>query len=281
MHGGNLQQAPGYLLQRTVTASRGPEYRTTDTGGKTPVSYEWIQEKRGCKKYSFGKQTEPLPVKAFTCFSLKTKDYFTKCFRENNMGGWGSGRIFWFGSTRRVAESSLPVDIRELKRKGLLIPGGWITSKWSRNGQVHSSIGASVYDDKLVLKYTYQKTENVEQPIRFAWTWCNFGGKRIWFVCPYCGRRCAVVYSCGKYFAYRICRNVAYQTQNETWQDRLFTKANKLREKIGADPGAFNPLSYFKSKHMRYKTWDRIKWQIITLEDKGMDIAEQMLGLRL
>jgi hypothetical protein len=185
----------------------------------------------------------------------------------------------WFGSTRRVAESSLPVNIRELKRKGLLIPGRWITFKWSRNGQVHSSIGASVYDDKIVLQYTYQKKENVEQPIRFAWTRCNFGGKRIWFVCPYCGRRCAVIYSCGKYFACRICGNVAYRTQNETHRERLFTKAEKLREKIGAKAGAANPLPIFKPKNMHYTTWLRIRWQIEILESRGFADMDRMISL--
>lgn len=193
------------------------------------------------------------------------------------MGGWESGRIFWFGSTRRVAESSCPLDIRKLKRDGLLRPGCWITSKWSRNGTVQASIEAIVHDDQLVLKYTYRKTENVVLPVPFSWTRCNFGGKRIWFLCPFCGRRCAVIYSIGKYFGCRICGNVAYQTQNETWRDRLFTKADKLREKIGADPGALNPLPIFKPKHMHQKTWDRIRWQIMRLEDRGFAGLEKYL----
>jgi hypothetical protein len=171
------------------------------------------------------------------------------------------------------------LDIRKLKRDGLLMPGGWINSKWSRNGQVHSSVSASVYDDKLVLQYTYQKKENVEQPIRFAWTRCNFGGKRIWFVCPYCGRRCAVIYSCGKYFACRICGNVAYRTQNETHRERLFTKAEKLREKIGAKAGAANPLPIFKPKNMHYTTWLRIRWQIEILESRGFADMDRMISL--
>jgi hypothetical protein len=57
--------------------------------------------------------------------------------------------------------------------------------------------------------------------------------------------------------------------QNGTWQDRLFTKADKLRKKIGAEPGAFNPLPYPKPKGMHQKTWGRIKWEIMILEDSG------------
>jgi hypothetical protein len=193
------------------------------------------------------------------------------------MGGWGSGRRMWFGSTRRVAELSLPVDVRKLKRDGWLTPGAWFSTSWSRNGQVHNSIGAFVYDNRLVLQYRCRDTEDIELPVYFTRTRCNFGGERIWFVCPSCGRRCAVIYSCGKYFACRICGNVAYQTQNETWQDRLFTKANKLRKKIGAEPGAFNPLPIFKPKNMHYDTWMRIRRQIETLEGKGfVDLDRRM-----
>jgi len=87
----------------------------------------------------------------------------------------------------------------------------------------------------------------------------------------------AVVYSCGKYFACRICGNVAYQTQNETRRERLFTKAEKLREKIGADPGAANPLPILKPKGMHQKTWDRIRWQIELLEGRGFADMDRML----
>ena len=58
------------------------------------------------------------------------------------MGGWGSGSYYRMGrSGKRTAEGSLPLDIRVLKRKGLLTPGGTITSKWSRGGNVPSVSG--------------------------------------------------------------------------------------------------------------------------------------------
>lgn len=195
------------------------------------------------------------------------------------MGGWGSGRSSGYG--KRKAEGALPVDIRKWNRQGLIFPGSYITSSWSTGGYIHSTINAVAYADRLVLKYRYRKTEDVEQSIRFTWSRCNFGGERIWFLCPFCSRRCAVVYTYGKYFACRICGNLAYQTQNESYEDRLFSKANKLRKKIGAKPGAANPLPIFKPKWMHQKTWDRIRWQIMILEGRGFDIAARMLGLNI
>lgn len=195
------------------------------------------------------------------------------------MGGWGSGSYYRIKSTKGTIESSLPLDIRELKRKSLLVPGGMITSKWSRGGNVHSSIGAIVYKDHLLLRYTHKKIEEVEQKIYFTYTPCNYGGERIWFQCPFCGRRCAVIYSCGKYFACRVCGDLTYQTCNETPMDRRFSKANKLRKRIEADPGAFNSLPYFKPKGMHQTTWARIRNEIQCLEHIGIAEMGRRLGI--
>jgi hypothetical protein len=194
------------------------------------------------------------------------------------MGGWGSGS-YLRTSGKTKTEDSLPLDIRMLKRKGLIFPGGWISSKWSSRGNVYASITADVHEDCLVLKYWYRKTEDVEQRIYFTWTPCNYGGQRIWFVCPYCCRRCAVIYSGGKYFACRKCCRLTYRTCNETPRDRIFTKAEKLREKIEAEPGSLNPLPWLKPKGMHQKTWDRIRHEIERLEDVGWASMGRSLGI--
>ena len=182
------------------------------------------------------------------------------------MGGWGSGSYYRMNSGKNTAESSLPLDIRKLKRAGCLTPGKYFGWQWSTGGNVHSSIGATVHKDYLLLQYTHRKTEDIKQRIYFDRTPCNYGGERIWFYCPHCGRRCAVVYGAGKYFACRKCYDLTYETCNETPRDRIASKANKLRKKIGARPGCFNELPIFKPKGMHQTTWDKIRYQIRWLE---------------
>ena len=196
------------------------------------------------------------------------------------MGGCGSGSYLRIGS-KRTAENSLPLDIRKLKRQDCLIPGRWFSWQWSIGGNVHSSIGANVHEDYLLLQYTHKKTEGIKQRIYFDWTQCNYGGKRIWFCCPHCGRRCAVIYGCGKYFACRVCCNLTYDICNETHTDRRASKANKLRKLIGAKPGAFNHLPIFKPKGMHQKTWERIRFRIQSLEGIiFMDMGKKLDILR-
>lgn len=51
------------------------------------------------------------------------------------------------------------------------------------------------------------------QLIKFASTFCYFGGVRWWFVCPKCGRRCYKLYRPRhrRYFACRICHELKYR----------------------------------------------------------------------
>lgn len=126
------------------------------------------------------------------------------------MGRWGSGSYYRMKDGKSTVESSLPLDVRRLKRKGCLTPGSVFSWQWSRNGNVRASIGITVHEDYLLLQYIHKKTEDITQWIYFDRTPCNYGGERIWFRCPSCDRRCAVVYGAGRYFACRKCYNLGY-----------------------------------------------------------------------
>ena len=100
--------------------------------------------------------------------------------------------------------------------------------------------------------------EPLDYPIRLQTTPCNYGGDRYWFACPAvgCGRRVAVLYSAGKYYACRHCYQLAYTSQRETKGDRGYRGAGKIREKLGWQPGIGNPPGD-KPKGMHWKTYNR------------------------
>jgi len=91
------------------------------------------------------------------------------------------------------------------------------------------------------------------------WTPCNFGGHRPWFLCPAhaCGRRVAIIYG-GGIFACRHCYQLAYASQRETADDRAARRANKIRERLGWEPGILNPKGWEKPKGMHWKTFERL-----------------------
>src|SRR5438552_12130029 len=84
-----------------------------------------------------------------------------------------------------------------------------------RNGDVVGSVGVRAEFDRVVLRYRHQRYgedwKDEEYPIFLDRTPCNYGGERVWFLCPArgCSRRVAVVYG-GSIFACRHCYQLAY-----------------------------------------------------------------------
>jgi hypothetical protein len=65
-------------------------------------------------------------------------------------------------------------------------------------------------------------------------------------------------------------RRIVYSTQSETRRERLFSKAEKLRKKIGAQGWSVQSIADIQTQRdALFKTWMRIRWQIEILESKG------------
>ena len=170
------------------------------------------------------------------------------------MGGYGSGRP---GSGRRTTGGMWKLDVRWLYREGLLTPGHSSTVTWSRNGQKAASIVIVAHEDRVTLKYRSRlqdgdKWEDKEYPVALQWTACHLGGRRLWFLCPCCQRRVAVLWG-GSIYACRHCHKLAYPSQRETLHGRLLNRALKIRERLGWE-GDWG----FKPKGMHQKTFERL-----------------------
>jgi hypothetical protein len=176
------------------------------------------------------------------------------------MGGFGSGRK----CGANVTEDYCHIDIRRWQREGLLVPGNYINWQWSRHGEKIASIGAKIESGYLRLIYNYRASnadnwEPLDYPIQLQTTPCNYGGVRYWFTCPAvgCGRRVAILYSGGKYYACRQCYQLAYQSQRESKGDRGHRGANKIRNKLGWEPGIAHRRGA-KPKGMHWQTFNRL-----------------------
>lgn len=176
------------------------------------------------------------------------------------MGGFGSGRKFG----ANVTDDYRQIDIRRWQRDGLLFPGSHINWQWLRNGEKIASIVAKVEAGYLRLIYNYRAPgsedwEPLDYPVRLQTTPCHYGGVRYWFTCPAvgCGRRVAILYLGGKYFACRDCYQLAYQSQREDKGDRGHRGANKIRTKLGWPVGIANPPEG-KPKGMHWRTYNRL-----------------------
>lgn len=104
----------------------------------------------------------------------------------------------------------------------------------------------------------YQNSDNKmnDEIIGLAWTSCNFGGWRVWFVCPICNKKVAILYSASR-LACRQCNDLKYASQSMSGFDRGIRLINKLRKRLGWPAGLAHG-EFGKAKHMHKKTFYRL-----------------------
>ena len=173
------------------------------------------------------------------------------------MGGYGSGRR---GGKDTVGEM-LALDIRRWTREGYLRPGYSGQWTWSRRGTAYANIHYQVEDGAVRLMYKTRERsgewQEMDYRVRLDRTPCNYGGARVWFLCPSCSRRVALIYG-GKVFACRHCHRLAYDSQRETPDDRQGRQIDKIRDRLKWAPGLLNGNGR-KPKWMRWRTFTRLE----------------------
>lgn len=196
------------------------------------------------------------------------------------MGGFGSG------GHNRVAgtvEGSRTLDVMKLHRGGCFRPGYRGTWQWSYQDGTTATIQQRADETGIVLIYKYRPGfgdwEPVEQRVPIDWTACRYGGSRPWFRCVcssgdrYCGKRVAKLYGAGKLFACRHCYRLGYQSQLERGPGIPLHAANKLRTKLGGDPGMASLIPN-KPKGMHWRTYNaavRRIWDLELQADMGLE----------
>lgn len=199
------------------------------------------------------------------------------------MGGVGSGN--WYRSSKKTTtDETHSVDVRYLHRNGLLSPGRWFSLRWSRAGRETGSIRGAVEGtespERVILLYRHRsgsagEWEDVRESVPLAWTACNFGGERPWFMCPGagCGRRVAVLYAPGRYFLCRHCYDLSYQSQQDNAMYRALHKAQGIRERLGGSANMMEPFPE-RPKGMHHETY----WRLRDKDDEAE--MSQLAGMR-
>ncbi|MDD2337204.1 MAG: hypothetical protein PHD01_11570, partial [Geobacteraceae bacterium] len=112
-----------------------------------------------------------------------------------------------------------------------------------------------------------------EKTVHLTHTSCAYGGSRIWFICPYCSRRVAVVILDAGHVACRHCLNLTYASCNEDLIDRSWRKRDKYKARMGGNDKGLN----LKPKGMHQRTWLRLRHQYFEAEMQGWEWAEARL----
>jgi len=143
--------------------------------------------------------------------------------------------VFW---KKTQVEECKKLDILYITRKCDLESTITGSISWTNSWGKKSKIGVySFTPGVLIFSYTITKNYSDEKKafdyrVHLDTTPCNYGGKRWWFLCPNCNRRCRILYlpPGGSYFLCRICHNLTYESQQEgrTKWNPLFNAMNKI-----------------------------------------------------
>jgi hypothetical protein len=111
------------------------------------------------------------------------------------------------------------IDIRELKRKGLLKERTVTLRPLLRWPQV-----ATMRTDRYVIEVNFFNL--LTQEIYISWTPCHFGSERPWMLCPYCRKRVARLFKgMGGYFRRACVGNPPYESQLRNDMARVYLRA--------------------------------------------------------
>lgn len=207
------------------------------------------------------------------------------------MGGFGSGRPS--GSGRDTVDACRSIDVSRLHKAGCLSTGwrgGW---QWTRDGEKVASITLRAEADRLHLSYRVRigggEREDVTETVRIVRVPCRFGGARPYFICPGvvngvgCGRRVAKLYGQGRYFLCRHCYRLVHASQGEGGWDRALRRADKIRQRLGGDPG-MAALFPERPKGMWRPTYERLRdeaFEAEILADDAFAIRVERLLARI
>lgn len=194
------------------------------------------------------------------------------------MGGMGSGGWMRYGSKTTV-DSQHAIDIRYLKKQGLIGSGNSGSLTWSCRGEQTGAINYQVKENGIKLSYNMRDNSSaewqaVEQLVSFDYTVCNYGGKRTWLLCTGCNRRVTSIYGAGKYFLCRCCYGLNYQSQHEGFYDRQRSKAQGIRTKLGGSANLAIPFPE-KPKGMHWKTYQKLQMESMRSEGQHLQYLDK------
>jgi hypothetical protein len=159
-----------------------------------------------------------------------------------------------------------------------------IAWKRTRDGQETASLQLATDPGRggVFLSYSYNGQPVTPYLVRWDVTTPHFGGRRYWWLCPSCGRRCAAIYG-GPRFLCRVCHNLTYETaQSGDFQTTIDNRMIAIRRRLGAHTGPGWPFDSLppKPRGMHCDTYGRLAREYYNLAElRTMTFTLKVLAL--
>lgn len=170
---------------------------------------------------------------------------------------YGAGRPGWHVK----AEDCLKIEVRDWLRIGGFEPDDYGTMFLRKGKAVRYRVDGDA--DMLTLNHDLTGRQ-IEQRVPVTRTPCNYGGTRLWFACPWCSRRLAILFLGSDGFGCHQCSKVAYASQSEDKMDRAWRKQRKIERRLGDH--------HERPEGMHFRTYLRLKGQIAQCETQRLEV---------
>lgn len=182
------------------------------------------------------------------------------------MGNFRSGE---YNHTHGRYESTYRVDSFYLAK--YIFTQNDMSYSWNRNGKPAASIGIIHNEDykEFVFCYTWNETEKIRNKIDYVLVNNNYGGSRIYFICPDCGKRVRFLCNNVKCFNCRTCAGLNYEIQQVSDRDKIIIYIEKLLKALKVDTknmDNFEMARYWvisKPRYMRKEKFENYKFQLL------------------
>jgi hypothetical protein len=162
-----------------------------------------------------------------------------------------------------------------------LLAGGVSGWQWTtRRGteERKSWIGLRLAADApgaVFLFYRYGDEDIAPYRVRWETTIPHYGGRRYWWLCPECGRRCAALFG-GRLFLCRQCHNLTYRSAQRGRDpvDRIVDRLAYLWHRLGGR-GHFQNRPPDKPRWMRWQSYSDLAteyWNLLALRDRATSL---------
>lgn len=135
---------------------------------------------------------------------------------------------------RPVLEDMRGIDVREWVRGDLLSKKNFL-GNWKVGNREVPGYGCIPRAGHVFVTYHRARETPAAQRIMLDTTPCNFGGERLWFRCPRCQHRCAILYLIRERLICRNCSQLPYLVQQVGAVNRLIHKRNKINARLGGN----------------------------------------------
>ena len=181
-----------------------------------------------------------------------------------------------WGFGKPVAEAYAGIDVRRLTRDGMFRTGRSVGLTWGFGGRTTETAAIETDGESVTVHFV-----DGSNPVRTEKVWLThatpgYGGRRAWFRCPLCARRCAILYIAGR-LACRVCLGLAYRSERGTKQDRLNRKARKLLDRVGRAAISYEGFPP-KPPGMWWRTYIRLADQWAEIERRRIAAFLPMLA---